>query len=77
MFFFTIKFSLINLIASWSGAADIHVFRVMRTLRGLRPLRALSRIESMKVRFKLFKNKQSNLILPNLTKPNLILHNLT
>nr|CAD7256120.1 unnamed protein product [Timema shepardi] len=44
-----IGLSLINLAATWAGAADIPAFRSMRTLRALRPLRAVSRWEGMRV----------------------------
>ncbi|XP_058166583.1 sodium channel protein para isoform X8 [Anopheles ziemanni] len=47
--FIIVMLSLINLAATWVGAADIPAFRSMRTLRALRPLRAVSRWEGMRV----------------------------
>ncbi|CAG2062846.1 unnamed protein product [Timema podura] len=47
--FVIVMLSLINLAATWAGAADIPAFRSMRTLRALRPLRAVSRWEGMRV----------------------------
>lgn len=43
------KVSLIGLVSSLIGVADIPAFKVMRTLRALRPLRALSRFEGIRV----------------------------
>ncbi|XP_071554614.1 sodium voltage-gated channel paralytic isoform X13 [Temnothorax nylanderi] len=47
--FIIVMLSLINMGATWAGAADIPAFRSMRTLRALRPLRAVSRWEGMRV----------------------------